>query len=296
MRRCVADHHAADAKSGTDTFATHMIVFPHAKINLGLNVVRKRPDGYHDIESVLMPIPLCDILEAVLDPKVQPSGIHYTRSGSPIPGDAENDLCMKAFKSVTKGRDLPGLRMHLHKVIPMGAGLGGGSSDGAYALSLLNELFDLRLSAGELHVLASELGSDCPFFLRKGAQLATGRGDELTSLQVDLDGHWLLIVNSGEHVPTADVYRNTRPSEVSADLRSIIELGLEHWPSLLRNTMEDFVVSEFLSVGLVKRELLDMGAIYASMSGSGSTVFGIFKEKPKPRDWPSGYRTWQFRY
>lgn len=273
-----------------------MIVFPFAKINLGLNVLRKRPDGYHDIESVLMPIPLCDILEAVLDVEVPSGEIIYSRSGSPVPGDADNDLCMKAFRSVAKDRLLPGLRMHLHKVIPMGAGLGGGSSDGAQALRLLNELLDLRIPASELHVMASELGSDCPFFLNQGAQLVTGRGDELTPVAVDLDGLSLLVVNPGVHVPTVDVYLNTRPSGTSVFPRSIIELGSGCWQGKLRNVMEDYVIQEFPSVGKLKQDLLDMGAVYASMSGSGSTVFGIFREIPEPRTWPHGYRSWQFQY
>ncbi len=273
-----------------------MLVFPFAKINLGLNVLRKRPDGYHDIESVLMPIPLCDILEAIVDAEVPPGEIIYSRSGSPVPGDANNDLCMKAFRSISTGRVLPGLRMHLHKVIPMGAGLGGGSSDGAHALMLLNKLLELRIPASELNVMASELGSDCPFFLNQGAQFVTGRGDELTPIAVDLDGLSLLVVNPGVHVPTVDVYRNTEPSGTSVFPRSIIELGPGHWLGRLRNVMEDYVIQEFPPVGTLKQDLLDMGAVYASMSGSGSTVFGIFRETPETRTWPHGYRIWQFQY
>lgn len=283
------------SRTSTDTFATHMIVFPYAKINLGLNVLRKRPDGYHDIESVLMPIPLCDILEAVVDTEVAPGEVLYTRSGAPVPGYVENDLCMKAFRAIAKGRALPGLRMHLHKVIPMGAGLGGGSSDGAHVLSLINELLHLGISTNELSSMAAELGSDCPFFLRNGAQVATGRGDELNSIEVDLAGLWFLLVNPGVHVPTADVYRNTRPNESSESPASIIRLGPAQWQGRLQNTMEAYVLQEFPQIGAVKRQLLEMGATYASMSGSGSTVFGIFKELPRSSNWPHEYRAWQFQ-
>ncbi|HRO40405.1 MAG TPA: hypothetical protein PLZ25_10855, partial [Flavobacteriales bacterium] len=151
-----------------------MLVFPFAKINLGLQVLRKRPDGYHDIRSVLFPIPLCDVLEAVVDEGLASGEVKFESSGLPVPGDPAANLCLKAVELIREQRELPGLRMHLHKAIPTGAGLGGGSSDGAHALLLLNKLLDLRLAAEELHAIASRIGSDCPFFLKQQPQLAEG--------------------------------------------------------------------------------------------------------------------------
>jgi 4-diphosphocytidyl-2-C-methyl-D-erythritol kinase len=273
-----------------------MIVFPHAKINLGLNVVRKRPDGFHDIESVLVPIPLHDILEVVIDRHLAENEVVFGRTGLPVPGDPEQDLCMKAVRAVQAHRMLPGLRMHLHKVIPMGAGLGGGSSDGAHVLQLLNDLLGLKMTRSDLHELAGGLGSDCAFFLNEGAQLVQGRGDEMRPVPLDQRGYWILLVNPGEHVSTAEVYRNTTPSGSSENLEALLmEHQMEDWQSLVRNRMETFVVSTHPSVGIIKQRLLQAGASYAAMSGSGSTVFGLFQEEPPVMEWPSKHRAWSLR-
>jgi len=282
---------------GAGTFVVRMIVFPHAKINLGLNVVRKRPDGYHDIQSVLVRIPLHDVLEAVLDPQLPQGEVIFTRSGLPVPGDKEQDLCMRAVKSIPVTRKLPGLRLHLHKVIPMGAGLGGGSSDGAYTLRLVNDLVGLGLGEAELHDLAMELGSDCPFFLRNGPQLVEGRGDDMTPITLDLGGLWILLVNPGIHVPTAEVYRNTSPTGTSEDLRAILtENKPPEWSGLLHNRMEPFVMAGHPAVTAIKDRSLEAGAIYAAMSGSGSTVMAIFDRPPPLLEWPASHRTWVFRW
>jgi 4-diphosphocytidyl-2-C-methyl-D-erythritol kinase len=199
-----------------------MIVFPHAKINLGLNVVRKRADGYHDIETVMVPIPLCDALEAVVDPGLGANEVILTRSGLPVPGKETDDLCLRAVRAIQQERTLPGLRIHLHKVIPMGAGLGGGSSDGARTLLLLNDLLELHLTPSSLHSMAAALGSDVPFFLQQGAQLAEGRGEHLRRVEVPLAGLWLVLIDPGVHVPTADVYANTVPTGTSVGLAEIL--------------------------------------------------------------------------
>lgn len=273
-----------------------MIVFPHAKINLGLNVVRKRADGYHDIESVLVPIPLHDILEVVVDPELPDNEVVFTRTGLPVPGDPEQDLCMKAFRAHQAKNALPGLRMHLHKVIPMGAGLGGGSSDGTHTLILLNELLGLRNTDPELRALAEGLGSDCPFFLRHGPHLMEGRGERMSPVPIDLSGYWILLVNPGEHVSTAEVYGHTVPSGTNDDLSALLmERKVEEWQGLVHNRMEPFVVSTHPSVGTIKQRLLKAGARYAAMSGSGSTVFGLFKEEPPRMEWPAAHRAWSLR-
>ncbi len=271
-----------------------MLVFPFAKINLGLQVLRKRPDGYHDIRSVLFPIPLCDALEAVVDENVPAGEVRFVRTGIPVPGDASSDLCMKAVEQVRKLRELPGLRIHLHKAVPTGAGLGGGSSDAAHTLLLLNKLLELELSPQELHAMASALGSDCPFFLQHMAQLAEGRGEILSPVNIDLHGHWLVVVNPGIHVPTAEVYGNMHLQPQHEDLIQLIAAPISAWQGTVVNDMEEYVFGQYPAIREIKRRLQGMGAIYAAMSGSGSSVFGIFAEKPVDPGFPKGYGTWIF--
>lgn len=271
-----------------------MLIFPFAKINLGLQVLRKRPDGYHDIRSVLFPIPLCDALEAVVDENVPAGEVRFERTGIPVPGDRSSDLCMKAVEQVRKLRELPGLRMHLHKAVPTGAGLGGGSSDAAHTLLLLNKLLDLGLSPQELHTMATALGSDCPFFLQHGAQLAEGRGEILRPVSIELTGHWLMLVNPGIHVPTAEVYGNMHPSAEQRGLNRLITEPITSWQGTVVNDMEEYVFGQYPAIREIKQKLQDMGAIYAAMSGSGSSVFGIFREKPADPGSPKDYGTWVF--
>ncbi|HQW06493.1 MAG: 4-(cytidine 5'-diphospho)-2-C-methyl-D-erythritol kinase [Flavobacteriales bacterium] len=269
-----------------------MIVFPPAKINLGLNVVERRPDGFHEIESILVPIPLYDALEAVIETAPGSAPLSYTRTGLEISGDIESDLCYKAVMLLGEIRSLPNLRLHLHKVIPMGAGLGGGSSDGAHTLLLVNALCECGVSLNELHDLAARLGSDCPFFLTPNSKLVKGRGERLTEIQLDLKGNWLVLVDPGIHVSTAEVYRNTEPTGVQWSEVQRAELKLTHFREQLPNTMEAYVFKAYPKVAELKDRLISAGAVYASMSGSGSSVFGLFEQKPVPMDLPEGYRQW----
>lgn len=271
-----------------------MLVFPFAKINLGLQVLRKRADGYHDIRSVLLPIPLCDALEAVVDENIPAGEVRFERTGIPVPGDASSDLCMKAVEQVRKLRELKGLRMHLHKAVPTGAGLGGGSSDAAHTLILLNKLLDLRLSRTELHAMATALGSDCPFFLQHGPQLAEGRGEFLSPVKIDLAGHWVLLVNPGIHVPTAEVYGKMRPGAQQGDPSQLLAAPIPAWQGTVVNDMEEYVFRQYPAIHAIKKKLQEMGAIYASMSGSGSSVFGIFREEPFGIVFPEACRLWVF--
>jgi 4-diphosphocytidyl-2-C-methyl-D-erythritol kinase len=273
-----------------------MLTFPPAKINLGLRVVRRREDGYHDLQSVMVPIPLYDALEAIIDPELEPNEVVFTRSGLPVPGDAHADLCMKAVRAIQARGELPGLRIHLHKVIPMGAGLGGGSSDGSHTLLLLNDLLSLHMDRADMHAMALDLGSDCPFFLEHGPQLAEGRGDRLRPVQLPLQGLWSVLVNPGIHVPTGEVFRNTTPTGSELDVVGLLrDHPLEEWDRSLPNTMEEWVSRTHPAVAALKRQLQDAGAAYAAMSGSGSTVFGLFREMPPPITWPAGCRSWTFR-
>lgn len=273
-----------------------MLVFPCAKINLGLNVLERRPDGYHAIQSVLVPIPLCDALEVVVDPSLSPERPVLARSGIPVPGPVEDDLCLRAIHALRRVRPLPGLRAHLHKAVPIGAGLGGGSSDGAHMLRLLNDLLDLGLDDEELHALAATLGSDCPFFLLHGPQLAEGRGERLRPITVDLAGRWLMLVHPGIHVSTADVYRNTRPTGRSVDLAGLLAAPLDTWQASVTNVLEEPAFARHPAIGAIKQQLLEAGAAYAAMSGSGSSVFGLFTEKPALPAFPAGHRVRTFRF
>ena len=270
-----------------------MLVFPPAKINFGLHVLQQRPDGYRDIETVLVPIPLHDALEAVVDPEVPNGGLVFTRSGLEVPGDPMTDLCVKAHALLKAGHSLPGVRMHLHKAIPIGAGLGGGSSDGAHALMLINELLALGLAETDLRAMAAELGSDCPFFLRSGAQLATGRGEVLLPLALSLKGWWLMLINPGIHVRTAKVYANTELGPAKADLTELITRHPpEEWSGRLVNVMEHYVMRTYPKVAGAKRIIHEAGAAHTAMSGSGSTVFGLFRDRPSLPVLASGYRGW----
>lgn len=272
-----------------------MIVFPHAKINLGLSVLGHRPDGYHDIESVMVPIPLCDALEAVIDEELPPGSVVLGRSGREVPGPVESDLCYRAAQAVLRGRRSPGVRMHLQKAIPMGAGLGGGSSDAAHVIMLLDDLLGFGMTQEAMHDIAKSLGSDVPFFLGKGPQLAKGRGEILRAFDIDLAGLWLLVVSPGVHVSTAEVYQHCDPSGDVQDLMSVLKNEpLEAWQDLVQNDLEPYVLSGYPAVEVLKNTIVSAGAAYCAMSGSGSTVFGLFREKPPEFAWPKGHQAWIF--
>jgi 4-diphosphocytidyl-2-C-methyl-D-erythritol kinase len=272
-----------------------MLVFPHAKINLGLNVVRKRSDGYHDLESVFFPVPICDALEAIVDPDLEAGTVIFERTGTSIPGDPAADLCMKAVDALNGMFSLPGLRIHLHKAIPAGAGLGGGSSDATHMLMVLNALLRLELPPDTLHSLASALGSDCPFFLRPTPQLAQGRGELLSDVRLDMKGLWLVLVNPGVHIATAEVFKNTKPTGRSVEPQDILlHAPMEQWDTLLPNSLEPYVLEQYPAVARVKDGLHWAGAAYTAMSGSGSTVFGFFKGPPPSMKWPDDHTQWTF--
>jgi len=253
-----------------------MITFPNAKINLGLHITQKRKDGYHEIESCMVPIPLCDALEMVLDKK--PS---WAVSGLSIPGDSKDNLILKAEKLLKKDyQGLPSLQIHLHKHIPMGAGLGGGSADGAFALKLMNNLFDLHLDDFFLEEYAAELGSDCPFFIINQPVQATGRGEIMQPITCTLSSKTMVLVCPGIHVSTADAFRKIRLSPNAPSCASIVERPIHEWKANLFNDFEETVFSAFPEIANIKKKLYDAGAVYASMTGTGSTVYGIFETSP----------------
>lgn len=253
-----------------------MISFPNCKINLGLYVTAKRTDGYHDLETVFFPVPLNDILEFI------PSSTEsFHTSGIPVLGNASDNLCLKAYGLMKQQHpELPPLSIHLHKVIPMGAGLGGGSADGAFMLSMLNSYFSLGHSEEELIQMALMLGSDCPFFIINQPAHALGRGEVLTRIRLSLKGLYLSIVNPGIHVSTAEAFRGVTPRPTTTDLKNRLLEPVETWKEWLGNDFETGVFALHPAIRQVKQKLYDAGAAYASMSGSGSTVYGIFRQKP----------------
>lgn len=252
-----------------------MVIFPNCKINLGLNIICKREDGYHDLETIFYPVSVKDALEVI---QAKENSFHLT--GLPVIGSAENNLCVKAYHLLKKDFPaLPPVSIHLHKVIPMGAGLGGGSADGAFMLQLLNKKFDLKLSAEKLMQYSLQLGSDCPFFIINTPCFATGRGENLTPINLDLSSYKIVIVNPGIHVSTKEAFSKLTPTPPLVSLQQLIELPIEEWKNRITNNFEKAVFQLFPGIESIKKEFYDKGALYASLTGSGSTVFGIFDKK-----------------
>lgn len=287
-----------------------MIVSPGAKINLGLYITAKRPDGYHDLLTLFYPIAFSDSLEIIRTPTDPIKGmdawinkkapedtaipprqipglpIQYSASGIPIKGALQDNLCIKAYRLLKADfPELPPVAMHLHKNVPMGAGLGGGSADGAAALQIFNELGQLQLSEAALLVYADRLGSDCPFFIKNGPQIASGKGELLSSpVTLSLKGYTLLLVCPHIHVPTAKAFSHVKPGPgpSGAALQQLIAEGPEAWKDRLKNQFEDSVFSQFPQIEKIKQTLYDLGATYAAMTGSGSAVFALFKTGQLP--------------
>lgn len=269
-----------------------MIAYPNCKVNLGLNIVEKRADNYHNLETVFYPIPLCDVLEIIenKDPANSPS-FPLSTTGLPIQGTVSSNLCVKAYKLLKKDfPKIPWVRVHIHKLIPIGAGLGGGSSNGAYALRMYNELFDLRLSEERLMAYAAELGSDCAFFIKNKACYATGRGELLEPIDLDLSDYTFVVVNPAIYVNTGDAFRDIRPARPAVSVRRIVQTPVAGWKHQLVNDFEESICSKYPAIKNVKEELYRKGAVYAAMSGSGSTVFGLFPKGAEPAfDFPPAY-------
>jgi 4-diphosphocytidyl-2-C-methyl-D-erythritol kinase len=270
-----------------------VVVFPNCKINLGLNILRKRSDGFHDLETVFYPIPLFDVLEVVQanGPVIQQDDVLFGESGIPVEGSKENNLCIKAYQLLKKDfPELPGIQLHLHKAIPMGAGLGGGSADGAFTLSLLNDKFHLNLSTAQLSSYALELGSDGPFFVINKACFATGRGELLEPVNIDLSNYKIVLVNPGIHINTGNAFSAITPALPSLSIKEIIKNPVNTWKERLKNDFEEVVFMQHPAIRKIKDELYYAGALYAAMSGSGSTVFGFFeKETPLHLSFPYHY-------
>jgi 4-diphosphocytidyl-2-C-methyl-D-erythritol kinase len=265
-----------------------MISFPNAKINIGLYITGKRPDGFHDLETVFFPIGWSDALEFAYSGEEQ-----FGTSGISVSGAAEDNLVMKAYSLLKKDFDLPALKIHLHKQIPFGAGLGGGSADAAFMLRMLNQSFKLGLSSEQLQQYAAKLGSDCPFFIVNKPVFATGRGEIMNEISPNLKGLSLVLVKPSVEVSTASAFRNIIPQKPAISLSEQIQLPVSDWKSHIFNQFEMSVFKQYPEIEVVKNQLYDLGALYASMSGSGSCVFGLFVDPPAniQNEFPSKYLT-----
>jgi 4-diphosphocytidyl-2-C-methyl-D-erythritol kinase len=265
-----------------------VITFPNCKINLGLRIIGKREDGFHNLETCFYPLSIKDVLEIIQSTE---SKINFQSSGLAIDGDTNDNLCVKAYHLLKKDfPQLPTIHMQLHKNIPMGAGLGGGSADGAFTLKLLNDKFHLQLSTHQLIEYALQLGSDCPFFILNQPCIATSRGEVMTPLQLDLSNYQIMIINSGIYISTAWAFKNILPRTQKKSIQTIIQQPIETWKEELHNDFELPVMKTYPSLQTIKEQLYSTGAIYAAMSGSGSTFYGIYTKEINPSfDFPENY-------
>ena len=252
-----------------------MITFPNIKINLGLSITEKRPDGYHNLETVFYPVALEDALEIRTNPEAQQKFTLH-QHGMEIAGNPENNLVVKAYLLLDKEFHLPPVEIHLYKHIPSGAGLGGGSSDAAFMLKLLNEHYNLQLSDNQLEDYAATLGADCAFFIKNTPTYAEGIGNIFSPIELSLKGYRIMIVKPDVFVSTREAFANIRPHRPEYPVREVIRRPVAEWKDTIINDFEASVFPQYPVIGEIKEELYHQGAIYASMSGSGSSVFGLF--------------------
>ncbi len=265
-----------------------MIVFPNAKINLGLFITEKRTDGFHNLESLFLPIPLCDILEVT--PSTEETSLICTGLSSDIP--TEKNIVYKAWKLLQVAHGIGNVHIHLHKIIPSGAGMGGGSSDGSFMLKALNELFDLNMNSTQLENFAAQLGSDCPFFIKNTAALVTGRGERVEPIDFNIEGMYLMVVNPGIHVSTAQAFIGIQPCPSNFNWNEFTQ-NQDFQKGSLRNDFEESVFQIHPEIAEIKNRMIQEGAIFTSMSGTGSTVYALFEDEPLIK-WSGNYYSGTF--
>ncbi|MDW7691895.1 4-(cytidine 5'-diphospho)-2-C-methyl-D-erythritol kinase [Flammeovirgaceae bacterium SG7u.132] len=263
-----------------------MVVFPNAKINLGLNITEKRADGFHNILSCFYPVNWTDVLEILPADKLQ-----FQSSGIPIPGNPTENLVVKAWELLHADFNIDPVNIHLHKVIPIGAGLGGGSADGTFAIKALNDLFSLGLSTSQMQVYAKQLGSDCPFFVENKPVLVSGTGDVFEETSLSLKGKFLVLVYPNMHITTGEAYRSIKPKFPAHVPADILVKEMATWREFLSNDFETGLNSSYEVIGEIKQMLYESGATYASMSGSGSAIYGIFDKETK-LSFDSSFSVW----
>jgi 4-diphosphocytidyl-2-C-methyl-D-erythritol kinase len=269
-----------------------MILFPKAKINLGLSITGKRPDGYHNIETIFYPVNICDALEFVEAENTVKTDL-LTVTGIETGSISDDNLVMKALKLLRSEHSFSPLKVHLHKAIPAGAGLGGGSSDASFMLKSVNRHFGLDITSDELRSMALSLGSDCPFFLDCEPSFASGRGEILKPLNLDLGGYFIVLLNPGIGINTREAYQNCNPAPSRHNLSDIEKVEINEWKNLLFNDFEEYAFSKHPLIGQLKEGLYQTGALFSSMSGSGSSVFGIFSQKPTLPGGLKDYLIWE---
>jgi len=268
-----------------------MILYPPAKINLGLNILRKREDDYHDIDTCMVEIPFTDILEVT-----KSDSFEFLQTGITINGTGGTNLCEKAYQLLRREYEIGPVRIHLRKQIPIGAGLGGGSADATYTLMALNQLFQLKLSVQELKELSSELGSDCPFFVEGLPQIAQGRGEVLSIIELDLSNFYLVLLNPGIHVGTKEAYEGVSVNDAVISVHELLKKPIQQWRDSLKNDFETSVFQLFPEIQKLKNSLYDSGAVYAAMSGSGSSVYGLFLDEITVKKFTSKYLIYKGRF
>jgi 4-diphosphocytidyl-2-C-methyl-D-erythritol kinase len=255
-----------------------MVRFPNCKINLGLHATAKRQDGFHDIETVFYPIKLRDALEIITAPQLE-----IEVSGLEVEGNNEDNLCWKAYQLLKKDfPELPPAKIHLHKAIPTGAGLGGGSSDGAFMLRMINDKFHLELSQTALINYALQLGSDCPFFIINKPCFATGRGENLEPVDLDLSTYKIIIINPRVYLSTKDAFLKLTPQPPVKSIKEIVSQPISTWRKELKNDFEKPIFHLYPAIKDIKETMFEKGAVYAAMTGTGSTVYGIFPHETNP--------------
>ena len=267
-----------------------MLAFPSCKINIGLRITEKRPDGFHNLQSCFYPVAWGDLLELIPAPEFR-----FSSSGLPIPGDSQRNLCVRAYELLKADFGLPSVQLHLHKVVPIGAGLGGGSADAAFTLKLVNEQFGLALDNESLENYARQLGSDCAFFVHNQPLYCLEKGDVFSPIQVDLSGYYILLVYPNLAISTAEAYAGVRPRMPDVSLFEQLQMPIDAWRETIHNDFEDSLFPQYPVLPQIKQQLYDAGAIYASMSGSGSTVYGIFNAPVLVPNQFVNYRVWKGR-
>lgn len=266
-----------------------MICFPNIKINLGLYITGKRPDGFHSLESIFYPVPFCDVLEIIPSQKFS-----FTTQGIAATENPEDNLCVKAYRLLQKDFDLPPVEMFLLKHIPTGAGLGGGSADASFTLKLLNEIFSLNITDGQLIDYAAQLGSDCPFFIVNKPAYVFGRGELQEQADLDLSGKFISIVHPGIHISTKEAFANISPGEANIKVFKLPFMPLASWKNLLQNDFEPYAFKKYPVLAEIKDELYNLGAGYVSMSGSGSAIYAISEKYLQlNQNWHEKYVVWQ---
>ena len=265
-----------------------MICFPNAKINIGLQIVEKRADGFHNLHSCFYPVGWSDVLEVISAEK-----FGFSSSGLPIPGAPETNLCVKVYELLKRDFGLPPVQMHLLKIVPIGAGLGGGSADAAFALKILNDFFALNLTPNTLENYARLLGSDCAFFIQNKPQFCHEKGDQFADISLSLKGKFIVMVYPNLHISTAEAYSGVQPQKTDVNLLTALQLPVSEWSHIIRNDFENHLFEKYPVLPQIKAQLYAHGAQYASMTGSGSTIYGIFEEATDLKNFFAPHVVWK---